>query len=404
MADRCTDYARAVVSGAAVAGEDQRHACERHLRDLSRQGTPEFPFRFDPDAAERVLRFAELLTVAEGYEPKALRLAPFQCFILGSLFGWKNAEGFRRFRIAYTEMARQNGKSFLNGIEGSYIALRGGYRHGRLFCCATKQAQSRIVFEEITKFIRSDPDLAELFEIKDYNSAARCLDTDCTIEALSKERQKLDGFRALWASLDELHQHRDNSVYKAVLNGTGPLPETLISMITTAGFDLNSFCYEMHEYAQKAAAGAIADETFFSCIFSLDKNDDYFDSRNYVKSNPFLATKPDTLLELEQAAARAREMGGRELRDFLTKRLNVWVQQADDQYMSADAWRTCGSGRTLEDMRGKACWAGLDLSSGGDLTSLALEFPLADGRYYVYSHSFMPRARLNEHIRTDLAP
>jgi phage terminase large subunit-like protein len=301
-------------------------------------------------------------------------------------------------------MARQNGKSFLNGIECPYIMQFSGYRYGQCYTTATKHSQSMIVWNEVAKFIRSDPDLEEFFEIKEYTSLISCRETNCTLEALSRDRQKLDGFRSIWASVDELHQHQDNSIYKAIVNGTGSLDETLISMITTAGFDLNSFCREMHDYAAKVAAGAIRDDAFFSCIFSLDPEDDYWDFKNYIKSNPRLATTESGMKDLVDSAKRARDMGGMELRDFLTKRLNVWVQQTDNQYMSAEVWQKCGTSQGLESMRGQRCYVGLDLSSGGDLTSLALEFPLDDGRYYIYSHSFMPSARLNEHIKTDLAP
>lgn len=404
MMDRATEYAKAIMAGDIVAGRDQRNACRRHLRDLERQDTEAFPFHWDTESADKILKFAEMLEIAEGAGGKRLALVPFQAFILGSLFGWKNEKGFRRFRISYVEMARQNGKSFLNGIECPYIMLYGGYQYGQCYTTATKHSQSMIVWKEVMKFIRSDHDLEELFSIKEYNSLITCAETQCTLEALSRDRQKLDGFRSLWASVDELHQHQDNSIYKAIVNGTGSLEETLISMITTAGANLNSFCYEMHQYAQRVASGAVIDETFFSCIFALNADDDYWEPNNYIKCNPRLATTEAGLKELVSSAARAKEMGGSELSDFLTKRLNVWVQQSDNQYMSAEAWQECGSEETLEDMRGQRCYVGLDLSSGGDLTSLALEFPLDEGGYYIYSHSFMPEQRLNEHIKTDLAP
>ena len=404
MTDRATEYAKAVVAGQIVAGRDQMNSCLRHLKDLKRQQTTDFPYHWDAEKANRILQFAEMLEIAEGMEVKRLKLMDFQAFILGSLFGWYNARGFRRFRISYVEMARQNGKSFLNGVECPYIMQFSGYQYGQCYTTATKHSQSMIVWNEVAKFIRSDADLEELFTIKEYNSLITCRETHCTLEALSRDRQKLDGFRSIWASVDELHQHPDNSIYKAIVNGTGSLDETLISMITTAGFDLNGFCYEMHQYAQRVAAGAIRDETFFTCIFALDPDDDYWNPECYIKSNPRLATTESGCKDLIESAARAKEMGGFELRDFLTKRLNVWVQQTDNQYMSAEAWQKCGSDRTLSDLRGQRCFAGLDLSSGGDLTSLALEFPLDDGGYYVYSHSFMPAQRLNEHIKTDTAP
>lgn len=402
--DRGTEYAINVVNGSIVAGKDQIAACKRHLSDLERQDTEKFPYHYSEKKANRIFEFAEMLQVAEGLEKKFLELMGFQCFILGSLFGWLTKTGYRRFRVSYIEMARQNGKSFLNGVEATYISGFGKYKFGQMYCCATKHAQSMIVWQEIAKFINSDDDLRELFEVKEYYSIIKNKNTNCTIEALSRDRQKLDGFRAIWASVDELHEHKDNSVYRSIANGTGSLEESLISMVTTAGFDLNSYCYEMHNYAKNVASQLITDETFFSCIFSLDKNDNYFDGKNYIKSNPRIASVPKMLAELKNDCNRAKEMGGFELRDFLTKRLNVWVQQGNNQYIGADDWKRCGSNKTIKAMTGKRCYVGLDLSSGGDLTTLTLEFPLDNGKFYIYSHSFIPSERLNEHIKTDLAP
>ena len=408
MMDRVTDYARSVVNGEVLTGELHQLACRRHLNDLDRQRTEQFPYFWDPVAAERVLAYAETLTIAEGTEPKPVHLIPSQVFDIGCTFGWKKmANGFRRFRRRYKSMGRQNGKTFENGIMGTYVAEFGGYQHGKLFTVATKKRQARLAWEEMAKFIKIDPDLGELFAVKDYKSLIEARDTHCTIEALSREAGLDDGFRSIFASIDELHQHRDNKIYKAIYNGTRSLPETLVSMITTRGDQLNSFCKEMDDYAIKVLRGLTTAEDFFVDIYCLDPNDDLWDERNWIKANPYLCLDKERMETLRQDAQTAKDMGGSELRDFLTKCLNMWVKNTDDQFIAPDAWMACGSDRTLMDIVGAGftdCWVGLDLSSGGDLTTLALEFPLGNGRYYVYSHSFMPRGRLEEHIETDLAP
>ena len=122
-----------------------------------------------------------------------------------------------------------------------------------------------------------------------------------------------------------------------------------------------------------------------------------------MKSNPFLATTEKGRTILETDARTARDMGGSDLRDFITKSLNMWVNNADDAFIDVEKWQQSGSERTLEDFRGRSCWVGIDLSSGGDLTTIALEFE-DDKKFYFYSHSFMPRGRIEEHIQTDLAP
>ena len=408
MIDRVTEYAKRVVHGEVVSGELHRLACLRHLHDLEREKSTAFPYYWDVEASERVLKYAETLTIAEGAKPKPVKLIDSQVFDIGCTFGWKKtADNCRRFRRRYKSMARQNGKTFENGIMGTYLAGFGGYKYGKLFTVATKKRQARLAWEEMAKFIQIDPDLGELFEVKDYKSLILATESGCTIEALSRESGLDDGFRSIFSSIDELHQHKDNKIYKALYNGTRSLPETLVSMITTRGDQLNSFCKEMDDYACKGLRGLTTAEDFFADIYCLDAGDDLWDERNWQKANPFLCQSKNGMETMRVDAQTAKDMGGSELRDFLTKGLNMWVKNTEDQYIDPEAWKECGSERTIADIvkaGNRDCWVGLDLSSGGDLTTLALEFPLDSGKYYIYSHSFMPRGRLEEHIETDLAP
>ena len=140
--DRATEHAKLVVSGVfdhskIPFGRLHYLACKRHLKDLDRQRTDDFPYFWDIDASEKILDFAETLTIAEGEKPKPVKLKEFQYFIIGSLFGWKKLNGYSRFRPSYVSMARQQGKSFINGIMGSYIALFGNYSYGKLFTAST---------------------------------------------------------------------------------------------------------------------------------------------------------------------------------------------------------------------------------------------------------------------------
>lgn len=411
--DRVTEYAHRVVAGKVIAGELHILACKRHLNDLKRQRSKDFPFYYDPNKALEIIEYAETLTIAEGDAPKAVKLLDSQAFDLGCTFGWfKTSNNKRRFRRRYKSVARQNGKTFENGIMGTYIAGFGGYYYGKLFTVATKKRQARLAWEEMSKFITIDPDLGEYFDIKDYKSTIEALDTFCTIEALSREAGLEDGFRSIYASIDEIHQYRDNKIYKALYNGTRALDETLVSMITTRGDNLNSFCKEMDDYAIEILRGLSSAEDFFVDIYCLDPDDDIWNPTNWAKANPFIASNAEKFEILKTDAQTAKDMGGSDLRDFLTKSLNMWVQNTDDQFILADKWQKCGSNRTLEDMRGRSCWVGLDLSSGGDLTTYALEFSEeyiselgeVKEKCYFYSHSFMPRGRLQEHIETDLAP
>lgn len=403
--DRATLHAERVVSGQEPSCLTHRMACERHLNEIAKQGTKEFPFVWCPEKSEKILRYAEMLTIAEGAQPRPVRLHDFQCFDLGVPFGWVHAEtGFRRIRRKYKSVARQNGKTFENGITGSYIANWGGYNFGKLFTAATKKRQARIAWEEIQKFITVDKDLQALFDVKDYKSLIIAKRTGCTIEALSRESGLDDGFRAIFCSVDEIHQHKDNGIYKALYNGQASLDEALISMITTRGKSLNSFCREMDDYCLQILAGTAEADDFFVDIYTLDKEDDPFDESVWYKSNPHLVTVPSALEQLRRDAQTAKQMGGFEMSDYMTKRQNLWYEYGDTQYITPNEWKLGRTELTIENMRGRRCFAGLDLSSGGDLTSLALLFPLDDGKIYVWSHSYIPAKRLEEHIITDTAP
>ncbi len=422
MTDRVTEYARQVVwtgrypDTGLLCGELHILACKRHLKDLERQRTKDFPFYWDADASERVINYAETLTVAEGMEPKPVKLMGCQAFDVGCTFGWKKTSNdCRRFRRRYKSISRQQGKTFENGIIGTYIAGFSGYQLGRLFTAATKKSQAKLAWDEMAKFINVDPDLKYdkvknpdgYFDVKEYNTTIKAMNTGCTIVALSREGGLDDGFRAIFASVDEIHQHKDNGIYKAIYNGTRSLPETLVSMITTRGKKLNSFCKEMDDYAVKVLKELTTAEDFFIDIYCMNEGDDIKDETNWPKSAPYTCTDPERLEVLRQDAQTAFDMGGSDLADFICKSLNMWVKNTDDQYINPDAWAACGTDRTLQDVVQdgyRDCWVGLDLSSGGDLTTLALEFPLDGGRYYLYSHSFMPRGRLEEHVETDLAP
>ena len=411
VVDRVTSYAFDVCMGKIPAGLSQRQACNRHLKDLERQNTEDFPYHWDVDKANEIIEFAETLTIAEGEEPQPLLLYGFQDFIFGSWHGWRNEKGYRRFRTSYVQVARQNGKSLGNAVPTMYYGNFDGYNYPQIYCTATKELQAKIVLKECFKFINADEELSGneyeegLFTIKEYKSLIECNVTNGEIRALGRDTDSIDGFRPYFGSVDEYHKHKTSQMYKLLVDGTKKLKQCLISVITTAGFDLNSPCYELYEYCKKILAGVVKDETQFVFICELDKDDDIWDESNWIKANPLWTE--ETLQSLRADAIKAKAMGGEELRNFLTKSLNEWVQFADGQYMNLEHWKNCESTKTLENFKGFSCYAGLDLSSGGDLTSLALVFPyLRDNekKYYVYSHSFIPKNRVAEHIKKDLAP
>lgn len=404
MTDRATKYAKKVVSEKKM-GKLHIAACRRHLKDIKRQGTDEFPYVWVPAKAERVLNFSETLIISEGAEPKPLRLFPHQCFDIGLPYGWVHRDtGFRRFRRSYLSVARQNGKSFTNGIHGTYSAGFSGYHHGKLFTVATKRRQAKIAWDEMKKFIEADKDLSELFRIQEWRNIIGARETGCTIEALSREGGLDEGFRSIFTSIDELHQMKDNSIYSNLYRGTRALDETLISMITTRGDDLDSFAFEIDKLAVNVLEGTVELEDFFCNIYCADDTDDKFSDEALMKANPFLWNIPRGRTSLLEDAKTAQLMGGQEFSQYCIKTLNQWYTSRESKFILPEDWQECGSNKTLEDFRGQRCFVGIDLSSGGDLTTVSLDFPLDDGSDHFFSHSLMPRGRFAEHIQSDLAP
>lgn len=408
--DRTTDYAKLIVGGGKLCGRAEYLACKRHLDDMTRKN---FPYMFDAEIAERHIELANKLTIGEGNSPKKLKTRGFQNFIIGSLFGWrKKRSKERRFREAYIQMGRQNGKSFIAGELCNDFATFSGYHHGRIFCAATKHDQARIVFDEIVKFIESDKNLMELYKIRKYDSTITSLVTETTIKAIGRDTKSADGFRSVLSVLDELHAHPNNQLYKLLFDGQINVDNSLLLAITTAGFNLNSFCYEHYQFCKKVLSGAIEKESLFVFITELDDEDDIWEPKNWAKANPLLLWNDDNTLNKEmlarmaEKAIDAKEKQGNELINFLTKSLNRWVTYTGGAWLDAEKWRACACDIKLDNLRGRECYLGIDLSSGGDLTSIALVFPAltGDDKIYVWSVSFMPELRVQEHEQTDDAP
>ncbi|EQI80837.1 terminase large subunit [Clostridioides difficile] len=406
--DRVTQYAEDVVKGNIKTGLYAKLACQRHLNDLEKSNTDEFEYYFNVEKANKILDFAETLIIAEGEEETPVVLEGFQIFILGSLNGWVNKiNNHRRFRNSYVQLGRQNGKSFLNGILATFYGNFSGYNYGQIYCTATKMDQAKIVFREIMKFINADKDLQELFKIKEYESTIECKLTKSTIKALGKDTKSIDGFRPLLGIVDEYHAHKDNQMYKLLEGGTRRMKECLISVITTAGFEINCPCYELYEYCCNLLIGLYTNEKQFVYITQMDKDDDIWNYENWIKANPLVCKDKENLENLISVGKTAKDIGGNDLRDFLVKGLNNWMQLSENQYILVDDWKKCATNKTLKDFRGYKCNIGLDLSSGGDLTSLALIFVFMDGKdkkYFIHSHSFIPKMRVEEHIKTDRVP
>jgi len=403
--DPVTAYALDVVEGRQVAGRWVRLACERHLRDLERAGGDEFPYVFEQAKAERVFQFFRFCRHVKGpLAGQPLELMPWQQFIIGSIFGWVHRDtGLRRFRKAYVQVARGNGKSTLLSGLGLYMLMADGEAGAEVYATATKRDQARIVYDAARMMAIRSPDLLKRLEPGKAEMIHPA--SGGKFAPLSKDTKSLDGLNPHLGIIDEYHAHPTREMYDLLVSAMGKRLQPLLFIITTAGFDLASPCYEEYQYLVKVLEGELENEQYFAYIAQLDTEDNPQDESTWIKANPLLASTEAGMEYLRGELQAALDVPSK-MRNFLVKNLNLWVDQREEGYMPMEKWRACAAGpdNQMPDLTGRPCYIGVDLSAKIDLTSVGIEFPLGGGRFAVLSHSFIPEERLRQRLKTDRVP
>lgn len=393
-------YARDVVAGKIVAGEPTRLACQRQLDDLARWKGKKGPYYFDNAAAERVCNFIELLPHIKGAwarRRETIKLEPWQKFILTTVFGWKRPDGMRRFRTAYTEVARKNAKSTLSSGVGLYMLTMDGEAGAEVYSAATTRDQARIVFADAKAMAERSP---ELRQAVDLNVNAHNLNVPTAaskFEALSAEGNSLDGLNIHCAVIDELHAHKDRRVFDVIETATGSREQPLLWLITTAGSNRAGVCYEQRLYLLKVLQGVVSDETYFGIIYALDDGDDWADSAVWGKANPNLnvSVYQD---DMQRLCDKAMTMASAQ-NNFLTKRLDVWVN-AKSAWMNMPVWESRGdTSLSIDQFEGEPCWMGLDLATKRDVAALIILFKRGK-KYTVFGRYYLPEATVEENAGT----
>jgi len=378
-------------------------AVERYFKDLEREGTDAFPFFFDADAADFCLNFFTYLHHSKGeWAGQVFHLAPWQQFGLWNIFGWLSIEDrMRRFKTFYLEVARKNGKTTMAAGLGLYLLDGDGEPGAEIYSAATKFDQAKISHEEATRMVKSSPDLAD--HIRVHTNNLFVLETDSFFRPLGRDHDTLDGLNVHGALVDEVHAHKTRDLWDIIETATGSRRQPLIVAITTAGFNKQSICFELHDYSQKILEGTLADETFMAMIYTIDKDDDWADERNWIKANPNLnvSVKID---DLRRKAGKAAAIPSA-LNTFKRLHLNIWTD-AESTWIPAEAWNLCGKPFSEDALRGRMCYSGLDLSSTKDITALVHVFPpmTENDVYHVICRFFLPRQNLMNRVRNDRVP
>lgn len=395
-------YIKNVVAGKLIACRWVRKMCERHLQDLKhgrRRG-----LYFDREAAIHAIEFFTFLSHSKGeWAGTPVRLEPWQQAILWILFGWyRRKSKTRRFRSAYIEIARKNGKSTLASGLALYMLIADGEAGAEVYSAATKRDQAKIVWDEAKRMVKRSDFLREMITVhKDKMFVT--FDTASKYEPVGRDADTMDGLNVHCAVVDELHAHRTSEVWDVLETGMGARRQPLIFSITTAGYNQASFCYEQRRYATAILDGVLQNDAFFTVIYTLDEGDDPWDEQNWIKANPNLGVSVNWD-ELRDLARKAKELPTAR-NSFLTKRVNIWTT-ASEHWLHPDRWAACAFEVDEDLLAGRTCYGGLDLSSSLDLTALVWVFPPTadDALYRVVPRFWVPETAMIERSRSQRVP
>ncbi len=385
-------YIHGVLDGWIPACQLVRLVVERHVRDLDEAG--QRGLHFDRAAAQHAIDWFGFLKHSKGeWAGSGFDLAPWQEFLLWVLFGWKRQDGLRRFRTAYVEVPRKNGKSTLAAGIGLYLMIADGEPGAEIYSAATKRDQAKISWGEAARMVRSSPALSRMVH---HWRASNTLSIDATAsryQPLGADADNMDGLNVHGAIIDELHAHKSRAIVEVLETATGARRQPLIFEITTAGSDQASICYEHHEYSRQILEGSIRDDTWFAYIATIDEGDDWTDPKAWAKANPNLgvSVKVD---DLERKAEKARRLPAAQ-NAFRRLHLNQWTQQTD-RWIDLSLWDENAGGVNEELLVGRECYGGLDLSSVSDLTAWVLVFPEEDDpeTVQILARFWCPEAKL----------
>jgi phage terminase large subunit-like protein len=404
---RALAYAQRVLDGREVAGKFERLACARFLRDLERQGTEEFPFVIDERQGDRACYFHELLPHIKGEWAKPvyqdgkvqyakITLEDWQVFIEFNIFGWVHRDsGLRRFRRSYEEIARKNAKSTRAAGRQLYLLTADGEPGAHCYSAATTGEQAREVFDVARNMALRESEFQARFGVTVGKHDITVPETASSFKPLNAEGSTLDGLNVHGGVVDEVHAHKRRDLWDVLDSATGARSQPLLSGITTAGSDRSGICYELRDYTIKVLDCVIVDETWFGIIFTIDEGDLWHDPAVWRKANPNLGVSVK-LDDMQAACKRALSTPSAQA-NFLTKRLNVWVN-SDSAWMDMAAWdRRADRTLTQEQVAHLPVISALDLASKVDVAAkVNIHYDQSADHYYLLPTFWLPERAVEQ--------
>ena len=360
---------------------------------------------YDKDAADYAVNFIECLSHTKGtWARKPFDLIPWQEQIVRDLFGILKPNGYRQFNTAYIEIPKKQGKSELAAAVALLLTCGDGEERAEVYGCAADRQQASIVFEVAADMIRMCPALNKRCKILAATKRIIYLPTNSFYQVLSAEAYSKHGFNIHGVVFDELHTQPNRKLFDVMLQGSGDARmQPLYFLITTAGTDTNSICYETHQKAKDIMEGRKHDPTFYPVIYGAERDEDWTDPKVWKKANPSLGITVG--IDKVKAACESAKQNPGEENAFRQLRLNQWVSSAV-RWMPSGAWKKCSFPVNEEELEGRVCYGGLDLSSTTDVTAFVLVFPprYEDDKFCVLPFFWIPEDSLDLRVRRDHVP
>lgn len=390
-------FAVDVLDGKIVSGKKRKQACRRFLNELEKSfSDPTYPWAFDIEKGYRPIEFMERFLVPTKGAYTRMELLPWQHFLEANMYGWVSRKtGYRRFREAIVIVGQGNGKSTLIAGNAAYGLTKDNERGAEIYCLSNAREQAKIIFNECAAQIDGSPILSKHIKVTKDGAYFK----NSKFEPLASDSKNLDGRNVHMAVFDEIHEFRDYKLLNVIKGKTKKRKQPLIIYITTLGTVIDGPLMDYYVLGSNILddSGAIsqraADRTFVY-IDEIDEEDDPNDTSCWAKANPSLGTLLD-LDDLIDEWERVKNIPA-ERNNFINKQLNVFTLVDELSYLDIATIKANCKELDIDTLKGEICYGGFDLSESEDFTSACLLFPLADGQFYVMSHSWVPRKKIEE--------
>lgn len=408
VVDVGTRYCVDVIDGKIDACKKIVKACRRHLNDLKRANTPAFPYYYDLDAAQKPVDFAKRLKHWEGdWVGQFFDPMPWQQFVIGATFGWKRCDSHkRRFRYAYVEIPRKNGKSFLASVIALFMLVADGEAGAQIYALATKREQAKIVWKAACEIAKRSGLMGTYVSL--HWLSLHMNKTASIFDPLASDSEKLDGLNPHCAICDELHKWTDRELWDVIEDSFGARSQPLMFSITTAGFNRLGICYQQREHAisilDSIETQSYVDDTYYAYIADVDDEDleKWREERVWRRANPCLGVAK-SLDYMREQCAKAVQMPDKE-NTFKNKQLNIWTE-SETRWLNMDRWDACNKPIDLAALHRQVCYTGLDLSSTTDLTASVDLFPPGPyPEWTIVPYFYLPGDNLDIRERRDKVP